>query len=106
MIGYGRPVRVELHEHGWESLLTEWASVFAADAGRTLFSSAAWALAWWHHWADGAEPWVLTVRDAGGLIAVMPFFLRRRLGRCACWPVWARSLATTGTWWRGPSAAK
>jgi CelD/BcsL family acetyltransferase involved in cellulose biosynthesis len=70
-------VRVELHVDAVDSLLPEWASLFASDDHATPFQSPAWARAWWRWWADGARPWTLAVRDAGQLIGLAPFACRR-----------------------------
>lgn len=68
----------EVHTGAIAPLLAEWKDLFSQDHSATPFMSAEWAHAWWPHWADGAEPWIVTVRDRGSLVGLAPMVLRRR----------------------------
>jgi CelD/BcsL family acetyltransferase involved in cellulose biosynthesis len=69
-----------VHEGDVESLLGDWAEVFAADDRATPFQSPAWASAWWRHWGDGSRPWSLTVREGGRVVGIAAMRRRRVLG--------------------------
>jgi CelD/BcsL family acetyltransferase involved in cellulose biosynthesis len=69
---------VELHVEGIDPLLAEWEALFAADSEATPFVSPGWAKAWSEHWAAGATPWTLAVRDEGRLVGLAPFVLRKQ----------------------------
>jgi CelD/BcsL family acetyltransferase involved in cellulose biosynthesis len=71
-------VRAELHRDPIDPLLPEWEELFARDPEATPFSSPGWARAWWPHWAAGAQPWVVTVRDRGRLAGIAPLVSARR----------------------------
>jgi CelD/BcsL family acetyltransferase involved in cellulose biosynthesis len=71
-------MRTEVHRGGLETLLPEWESLYAADGEATPFSSAEWAQAWWRHWSGSAEAFIVTVRDAGRLIGLVPLVVARR----------------------------
>lgn len=73
------PVQAELRQESLDSLADEWEALFAVDPTATPFSSPQWALAWWSHWAEGAEPWTIAVREGGELVGLAPL-LRRRQG--------------------------
>jgi CelD/BcsL family acetyltransferase involved in cellulose biosynthesis len=51
--------------------------VFESDPDATPFVSPGWGLAWMRHFADGAEPWLVTVRDGDRLVGLAPLALDR-----------------------------
>jgi CelD/BcsL family acetyltransferase involved in cellulose biosynthesis len=60
--------------------LREESEALADGAGRP-FASPAWSLAWWRHAApEGAHLRIAVARDAGGLVAVAPFFAAKGPG--------------------------
>jgi CelD/BcsL family acetyltransferase involved in cellulose biosynthesis len=71
-------MEVELHTEAIDPILDEWQGLFDADPAATPFTSPQWARAWWPHWAEGAHPWLIAVRDEGRLIGLAPLVLRRR----------------------------
>jgi len=71
-------VEAETCHDGIEALRPEWEALFAEDPLATPFSSVQWAQAWWTHWADEAEPWIVAVREADRLVGLAPLLLRRR----------------------------
>ena len=56
----------------------EWWALWEAS-GATPFQSPAWMIAWWTHLGEG-ELHVITVRDGGELVAVVPLFAPARRG--------------------------
>jgi CelD/BcsL family acetyltransferase involved in cellulose biosynthesis len=76
-ISIGR-VRTELHSGSPDDLASEWEELFEADPEATPFVSPGWGLAWIRHLANGAEPWLLTVRDGHRLVGLAPLALDRR----------------------------
>jgi CelD/BcsL family acetyltransferase involved in cellulose biosynthesis len=74
-------VRTELYAGPPEELASEWEEVFDADPDATPFVSPGWGLAWIHHLGDGAEPWLITVRDGDRLVGLAPLALERSRGR-------------------------
>ena len=71
-------MQAEVHRGTLDGLLPEWQALYAADGESTPFSSPQWAQAWWAHWAGSADPFVVTVRDAGRLVGLAPLVLARR----------------------------
>lgn len=69
---------VEVHQGAVRSLVPEWGALFRADPAAAPFSSPEWALAWWSHWGQGADPWFVAVRDGGRLVGLAPLVRRRR----------------------------
>jgi CelD/BcsL family acetyltransferase involved in cellulose biosynthesis len=70
-------MHVERH-HAITPLLDEWADLHAADDRATPYGSAAWARASVEHDIDGAEPWILTVREDDRLVGLLALSRRRR----------------------------
>jgi CelD/BcsL family acetyltransferase involved in cellulose biosynthesis len=65
-----------------EELSEEWEQL--VDAAARPFASPAWGLAWWRHAApERARLQVAVARDAGGLVAVAPFFAAEGAGGLA-----------------------
>ena len=58
------PLRHEWNELAWRSRLT------------TVFSTWEWQAAWWRHYGQRANLCVVTVRDAGRLVGLLPLYLR------------------------------
>src|SRR5688572_10595356 len=71
-------MQAEVHRGTLDTLLPAWEALYAADAESTPFSSPQWAQAWWSHWAGSAQPFLVTVRDAGRLVGLAPLVLARR----------------------------
>ena len=71
-------MRAEVHSGPLDALLPEWDALFGADAEATPFSCPGWARAWWAHWSEGAQPWLVTVRDGNELIGLAPLVAARR----------------------------
>jgi CelD/BcsL family acetyltransferase involved in cellulose biosynthesis len=55
--------------------------VFEADPDATPFVSPGWGLAWMRHFAKGAKPWLVTVRDGERLVGLAPLALDRPRAR-------------------------
>lgn len=73
-------IHTGLHEGSLEDLLVEWGELYAADDRATPFQSPAWARAWWRHWGADSQPWLLTVRDEGRLVGLLPLCRERLFG--------------------------
>lgn len=71
-------VDTELHDGDVAGLESAWAELHAGQPGATPFTSPAWAAAWWPHYGDGAEPFLLTVREAGRIVGLAPLVRRRK----------------------------
>jgi CelD/BcsL family acetyltransferase involved in cellulose biosynthesis len=71
-------VRTELLRGPIDPLLQEWGELFAQDDNATPFSSPGWAQAWWRHWAEGAQPWIVAVRDGERLAGLAALVAVRR----------------------------
>jgi CelD/BcsL family acetyltransferase involved in cellulose biosynthesis len=69
-------MQAELSER-LEDLLSEWGELHAADPTASPFTSPGWAEAWMQHWARGARPWLIAVREGGRLAGLAPLALRR-----------------------------
>jgi CelD/BcsL family acetyltransferase involved in cellulose biosynthesis len=65
-------MHAQLHEGDTDQLVPEWAELLRTDDRATPFQSPAWVCAWWRHWAERARPWVVTVRDEGRLVGLLP----------------------------------
>jgi hypothetical protein len=63
-------VRTSLEEIS--ALSAEWACLLERCPGADLFSTPTWHLAWWRAFGQGRTPYVLEVREATRLIAVLP----------------------------------
>jgi CelD/BcsL family acetyltransferase involved in cellulose biosynthesis len=59
---------------GVAPLRREWEALWRRDPRATPFQSPAWLFAWWRFFAT-PEPLVLTVRDGGELVGVLPLYL-------------------------------
>jgi CelD/BcsL family acetyltransferase involved in cellulose biosynthesis len=59
-----------------ERLHPEWAALWARCPDATPFQSPEWVLAWWQRFG-GSDQWVITLRRAGRLAAVLPLFVWR-----------------------------
>jgi CelD/BcsL family acetyltransferase involved in cellulose biosynthesis len=57
-----------------ESLRAEWKALWLEDPNATPFQAPEWLLPWWHHFGQ-QELRVLTICDAQGLLALVPFYL-------------------------------
>ncbi len=71
-------MHAEVHSGSLAALLPEWEALFDEDAAATPFSSPGWARAWWAHWSQGVEPWLVTVRDGDRLVGLAPLVAARR----------------------------
>jgi CelD/BcsL family acetyltransferase involved in cellulose biosynthesis len=63
-------------EAGLVRLRSEWEALWERDPAATPFQSPAWLLAWWRFFGT-AEPRVLTARDDGELVGILPLYLLR-----------------------------
>src|SRR3954449_11722497 len=64
-----------------EQLAPEWEALWRRTPSATPFQSPAWLIPWWHAFAPGAL-FVITVRQAGRLIGLAPFYIEHGdLGR-------------------------
>lgn len=61
-----------------DSLLREWAALFAADPRATPFVSSIWAEARFRHCLGSARPWILVVREGAEVVGLAPLLARRR----------------------------
>src|SRR5207248_6693506 len=59
----------------------EWNTLLAASAADCAFLTHEWLFTWWKHLADGRELTIVTARDGGNLIGILP--LARRTAQYA-----------------------
>jgi CelD/BcsL family acetyltransferase involved in cellulose biosynthesis len=57
-----------------EALRGEWADLWERCPPATPFQSPEWLLAWWRH-PGGAPAWIVTLRRAGRLVGLAPFYV-------------------------------
>lgn len=57
-----------------EDLRGEWAELWERCPSATPFQSPEWLLAWWRH-RGGAPAWTVTLRRAGRLVGLAPFYV-------------------------------
>jgi CelD/BcsL family acetyltransferase involved in cellulose biosynthesis len=67
-----------LHEGPPDALLGEWGALYARQPEATPFMSPGWASAWWPHYAQGAQPLLVCVREQGRLVGLAPLVIRRK----------------------------
>ena len=60
-------------------LRAEWEALWQRDPTATPFQWPAWLLAWWRFFGI-ADPLVLTARDAGELVAILPLYILKEPG--------------------------
>ena len=68
----------ELHRGPVDELQAGWEALFAADPQVTPYASWGWSRAWWRHFAEDAQPWVLTAHSDGELVGLVPLVIHRR----------------------------
>ncbi|MBV8889176.1 MAG: GNAT family N-acetyltransferase [Alphaproteobacteria bacterium] len=66
-------------EEGLRDLLPEWRSLWRESLAATPFQWPGWLMCWWHHYGTG-RPVVLTARNGGRLVAVLPLYQRDEPG--------------------------
>jgi CelD/BcsL family acetyltransferase involved in cellulose biosynthesis len=71
-------MHTELHQTEVEGLAEEWRALHRSDVLATPFVSPAWVFACWRHYGGETRPWILTVRDEGGLVGLAPLAMRTR----------------------------
>ncbi len=71
-------LHVALHTRALGELLSAWAALHGISPHATPFGSAAWAEAWWPHFARGGEPFIIVVRDGDEIVGLAPLVRRRR----------------------------
>lgn len=64
---------------GLARLRPEWEELWRRDPAATPFQSPAWLLAWWRFFGT-SEPLILTARDGGQLVGLLPLYLLRENG--------------------------
>ena len=69
-----------LHVGDVNPLFPEWEELYAADDRATPFQSPAWWRAWWRYWGNRSQPWLVPVRDAGGIVGLAALRMRRVAG--------------------------
>jgi CelD/BcsL family acetyltransferase involved in cellulose biosynthesis len=73
-------VDAEFHQDDLDDLLPEWTELFGQDDRATPFQSPVWSRAWARHFAGAARPWIVTVRDGGRLVGLLPLWRERVCG--------------------------
>ncbi|HEY3911125.1 MAG TPA: GNAT family N-acetyltransferase [Stellaceae bacterium] len=73
-------------EGGIAQLRPEWEALWQRDPTATPFQSPAWLLAWWRFFGS-PEPLVLTARDAGELVGLLPLYFLAEAGRRKLLPI-------------------
>src|SRR5918911_5777125 len=62
------------------SLEEEWGNLYRNAPLATPFQSWAWLYSWWESYGESYELRLVTVRDEGLLVGIVPLRLRRRWG--------------------------
>lgn len=65
---------------GFAALEEEWDDLYHHSPRATPFQSWAWLYSWWESYGDGYEPCLISVREGGLLVGLIPLMLERRLG--------------------------
>jgi CelD/BcsL family acetyltransferase involved in cellulose biosynthesis len=60
-------------------LRAEWESLWQRDPAATPFQSPLWLLAWWRFFGT-SDPLVLTAREGGELVAILPLYILKEAG--------------------------
>jgi CelD/BcsL family acetyltransferase involved in cellulose biosynthesis len=66
--------------HSFEALEEEWEDLYRNSPSATPFQSWSWLYSWWESFGDEYELRLITVRDGGLLVGLMPLMLERRWG--------------------------
>ena len=61
--------------HEFENLRDDWCILFAESKCNEMFLSWEWLFAWWTYHQAGKELWIVTVRQSGRLVGIVPFML-------------------------------
>lgn len=69
-----------LDKRDFAALEEEWNDLYCRSLLATPFQSWAWLYSWWEHYGGDYELLVITVRDGGLLVGLVPLMLRSRLG--------------------------
>lgn len=73
-------------EQGLAELVPDWEELWQRDPTATPFQSPGWLLAWWRVFGS-PDPVVLTARESGKLIGLLPLYLLREGGRRKLLPI-------------------
>jgi CelD/BcsL family acetyltransferase involved in cellulose biosynthesis len=73
-------VNAELHVGDLSRLEPDWEALFRDTAEASPYTAPAWVQGWFAHLGDGATPFAIAVRDAGRLVGLATFALRRSAG--------------------------
>jgi CelD/BcsL family acetyltransferase involved in cellulose biosynthesis len=68
------------NKRDFAALEEEWDDLYCRSALATPFQSWAWLYSWWEHYGEDHELLLITVRDGGLLVGLVPLMLQRRLG--------------------------
>jgi CelD/BcsL family acetyltransferase involved in cellulose biosynthesis len=77
-----RPTEIEIIDDArrFAALEDEWEDLYRDAPLATPFQSWAWLYSWWEFYGEGYELRLVTVRDEGLLVGIVPLMLRRRWG--------------------------
>jgi CelD/BcsL family acetyltransferase involved in cellulose biosynthesis len=64
----------------FRALEREWEDLYRSAPLSTPFQSWAWLYSWWEHYGEGCELRLITVRDEGLLVGLIPLMLEHRWG--------------------------
>src|SRR5262245_22691791 len=59
------------------NLRSEWSELLDASASRCIFLTHEWLFAWWQHLAEGRQLSIVTARENGTLLGILPLVMRR-----------------------------
>src|SRR5689334_18779968 len=66
----------------FEALRAEWTDLLARSRSDCVFLTHEWLSGWWKHLSDGRELHILTARNDGRLVGILPLAIRpRQVGR-------------------------
>ncbi len=71
-----QPLRVEAHgdQEAFSRLEADWKELLAASHSHTVFSTWQWQQVWWQCFGHGRQLVLLTAREDGGLLGLMPLY--------------------------------
>jgi CelD/BcsL family acetyltransferase involved in cellulose biosynthesis len=62
---------------GFAALRDEWGALLKMSSSKCIFLTHEWLFTWWKHFAAGRSLFILTVRDNGKLVGILPLALTR-----------------------------
>jgi CelD/BcsL family acetyltransferase involved in cellulose biosynthesis len=78
LLGYD--ICTHVSESDFDTLRSDWESLFALNRLQTLFMRFRWLRSWWSAYGEGRQLKIITARTRDGIVAIAPLFRERRWG--------------------------